>query len=80
MRLHKVRNVTQKNVLEFEDGSSFLASPLIANYFLPDWISLIVNADDRERVQRTLPQLIDEARDGATFDVSIKATVLIGVR
>jgi ubiquinone/menaquinone biosynthesis C-methylase UbiE len=80
MRLHKVRSVTQKSVLEFEDGSSFLASPLIANYFLPDWISLLANADDGERVLRILPHVIDDARDGATFDVSIKATVLIGVR
>lgn len=79
-RLHKVRLVTRKYGLDFSDGGAFLTSPLIANYFLPDWMSLIGQSDERERLLNALPGVIDDARDGADFDVSIKATVLIGVR
>lgn len=79
-RLHKLRVVTRKHRLDFADGASFLSSPLIANYFLPDWLGLIKQTDERDRILNTLPKVIDDARDGADFDVSIKATVLIGVR
>jgi ubiquinone/menaquinone biosynthesis C-methylase UbiE len=79
-RLHNLRLVTRKHRLDFSDGATFLKSPLIANYFLPDWMSLISRTDERERLLKTLPDVIDDARDGVDFDVSIKATVLIGVR
>ena len=79
-RLHKIRTVTRKHRLDFADGASFLSSPLIANYFLPDWLKLIASLDERERVLRALSTVIDDARDGADFDVSVKMTVLLGVR
>ena len=78
--LQRVHSVTQKQLFAFDDGSAFLTSPLIANYFMPDWVSLMAEAEERSRVLKTLPQVIDDARDGGPFEVSIKATVLTGVR
>lgn len=79
-RLQKLRLETRKHRLDFVDGAAFLNSPLIANYFLPQWSSLIGQPDERARVLKSLSGVIDDARDGADFDVSVKASVLIGVR
>ncbi len=78
--LRPVRSVTRKHRLDYADGATFLSSPLIANYFLPDWLALLRGKLEHARVLRALSRVIDRARDGIDFDVSIRATVVLGIR
>jgi hypothetical protein len=66
-RLRKVHSVTAKHDFGFDDGSTFVASPLIANYFLPDWLSVIEHESERARVLTAIPGVIDDAREGGNL-------------
>lgn len=74
----RVRSVTRKERFDYSDGAAFLSAPLFARYFLPDWLSLVADEREREDVRYTLINLIDRERHEMDFDVSIKATILLG--
>jgi ubiquinone/menaquinone biosynthesis C-methylase UbiE len=76
--LQRVRSVTSKEKLEFSDGEAFLASPLIETSFLDDWLSFLPNEKARLNVGRQLVKIIDRERQNVNFDISIKATLIIG--
>ncbi|MGE0884025.1 MAG: class I SAM-dependent methyltransferase [Blastocatellales bacterium] len=76
--LSKVRSVTKKERFDFDDGSAFFAAPLIESSFLDDWFAMLPDQTTRKRVQQQLVKIIDRERQQMNFDVSIKATVIVG--
>jgi ubiquinone/menaquinone biosynthesis C-methylase UbiE len=76
--LHRVRGVTSKEKLDFDDGEAFLASPLIETSFLDDWLNFLPDEKSRLNVRQQLIKIIDRERQDASFELSIKATLIIG--
>ncbi len=62
----------------FETAADFFESPLIADYFLPQWLAFLPNATQRERVQRQMARIIERDRRRREFDFSVKATLAVG--
>lgn len=76
--LQRVRSVTSNEKLEFSDGEAFLASPLIETSFLDDWLAFLPDQQSRRGVLEQLAVIIDRERQALPFELSIKATILIG--
>lgn len=74
----RVRSVTRKEQFDYADAATFLTDPLMDRYFLPAWFALIPDPEDREKLEQTLIRIIDSDRHDLPFDLSIKATILIG--
>jgi hypothetical protein len=77
--LRKVQSFTNKEDFSFETAEDFLASPLIEDFFLEPWMA-VVPESRRKEVRASLASIIDRERHGAPFEVSIKATVVTGIR
>jgi hypothetical protein len=77
--LRNIESFRSKEEFTFDSAEDFLEAPLIADYFLSEWIG-IVPADQRDAVLERLKAIIERERNNATFDVSIKATVIAGVK
>ena len=76
--LKRVSSVTHKHRFDFDDAEAFLNSPLIETEFLDRWLSILDNERDSSLVKNELREVIDQARENMAFDVSIKATLIIG--
>lgn len=76
--LKDVRSVTQKERFDYSGGNEFLEAPLISAFFLDDWFAMLPDQEMRDRVRQELVKIIDEERRMMDFDVSIKATLIIG--
>ena len=77
LRLNKVESVTKSEVMEFEDGTAFINSPLVKYFLLPAWLSGL-SEERREEVSTALARKIDEESGGMTFRFALKATVVWG--
>jgi ubiquinone/menaquinone biosynthesis C-methylase UbiE len=77
--LSGVESFVTKEELEFGDANEFLESPLIADWFLSEWLE-IVPQESREAVVSKIASIIERERNKAPFEVSIKATVLAGTK
>jgi len=76
--LKNVRSVTRKERFDYSDGKEFFESPLIETFFLDDWLAMLPDDETRRRVREQVMEIIDEERHAMDFDVSIKATLIIG--
>ncbi|HEX5084510.1 MAG TPA: class I SAM-dependent methyltransferase [Blastocatellia bacterium] len=76
--LKDVRAVTSKERFDYKDGKEFFESPLIGTFFLDDWLAILPDEETRRKVQQQMMKIIDEERHKMDFDVSIKATLIIG--
>ncbi|MGE0132067.1 MAG: class I SAM-dependent methyltransferase [Blastocatellales bacterium] len=76
--LKNVRSVTEKERFDYSDGNEFFDAPLISAFFLDDWFAVLPNDEARNRVREELVRIIDEERHKMDFDISIKATLIIG--
>lgn len=76
--LRKARSVTHNERFEFKDAAEFFASPLIETSFLDYWFAFLPNAQTRQRVEQQLTTIIDRERHDASFEVSVKATLIVG--
>lgn len=76
----KMRSVTQKERFDFAEAKLFLESPLIETYFLDAWLSILPDEATRSRVRQEIGKLIDARDTSMDFDVSIKATLILGTR
>jgi len=72
-----VESFVSKEAFEFGTAREFLESPLIADWFLSEWMQ-IVPPESREAVLSKVASIIERERNKAAFEVSIKATVLVG--
>ena len=76
--LKNVRGVTSKERFDFKDGNEFFESPLIEAFFLDEWLAILPDGETRRQVRQQLVTIIDEEWHKMDFDVSIKATLIIG--
>ena len=76
--LQRVRSVTQKEQFTFKDAETFLSNPVIETRFLDNWLALLPDQQTRQKVLEQLAVIIERERQDVDFEVSIKATVLIG--
>jgi ubiquinone/menaquinone biosynthesis C-methylase UbiE len=76
--LKDVRTVTSKERFDYKDGKEFFESPLIETFFLNDWLAILPDEETRRKVQQQMMKIIDEECHKMDFDVSIKATLIIG--
>ena len=64
-------------LFEYENGSEFTESPLVADFLMPVWLETL-DEDEKERVVKQLAQLIDVEDGKLSFRFSVKATLLTG--
>ncbi|MCI0390011.1 MAG: class I SAM-dependent methyltransferase [Acidobacteria bacterium] len=76
--LNHVRSVTRKERFDFSDGKAFFEAPMIETFFLNDWLAILPDEETRRQVREQSVKIIDEDRHKMDFDVSIKATLIIG--
>ncbi|MBS1786979.1 MAG: class I SAM-dependent methyltransferase [Acidobacteria bacterium] len=76
--LRKVRSVTHNERFQFNDASEFFASPLFETSFLDDWFAFLPDRESRQRVEQQLVKIIDRERHDVSFEISVKATLIIG--
>ena len=76
--LSKVRSITHNERFDFKDASEFFASPLLETSFLDDWFGFLPDAETRQEVEQQLGKIIDRERQDGGFDVTVKATLVIG--
>src|SRR5262245_24182583 len=74
--LHGIESFVSKEEFGFGNAKEFLESPLIADWFLSEWME-IVPPGSREAVLSKIASIIERERNKALFEVSIKATVLV---
>jgi hypothetical protein len=70
---------TSNETFDFENAQEFIESPLIKDIFLTDWLSLVPE-DQRQTVLDKILTIIDQERHHNPFDISIKATVVKGIK
>ncbi len=77
--LKKFATETNNEEFTYESGQAFVESPLVAEFLLPAWLA---EADTRThaRLMKDTVRLIDDFREGANFILSVKATILTGVK
>ena len=77
--LRNVRSLTSREEFSFETGDSFIESPLIQDTFLSDWLRIVPDGR-QEEIRERLVSIIDRERYDAPFVVSIKATLITGIK
>lgn len=77
--LEEVSSVTKIEEFDFETGEEFLSSPLIMDFLLPVWLTTLPE-ETHERVREEIARVIDESRDEMDFTLSVKATLVKGVK
>ena len=72
-----INTQTAVELFEYENGTEFIESPLVADFLMPIWLETL-DEEERERAVKQLAGLID-AEDGTlTFRFTLKATLLTG--
>jgi ubiquinone/menaquinone biosynthesis C-methylase UbiE len=77
--LRNVEKFVSKEEFSYQNADAFLESPLIKDTFLSDWLEIVPEAR-RDEVLVRIADIIERERQNAPFDVSIKATVIVGVK
>ncbi len=77
MGLESVTVTTAVEEFHYDSGDSFLSSPMISDFLLPNWFQR-VPAADQDRVIRELTRIIDEERHDGEFLLTLKATLVVG--
>src|SRR5215218_9220496 len=75
--LKSVESWTRIEEFDFESGEQFLSAPLIGEFLMHDWLSLVPD-DKRTRLFSEISRLINEERHEAEFAFSVKATLIVG--
>ena len=75
--LVKVKTHLANEVFEYDDGAAVIASPLVTDFLMPDWLKTL-SEEERRQVETKLAELIDAEEQPLTFRFSVKATVVTG--
>jgi len=75
----KVESFISKEEFSYETAEDFLEAPLITDTFLSDWLD-IVPQESREEIRRNIVRIIERERHDESFFVSVKATLIVGVK
>lgn len=73
-----VRSVTRKERFDYGSAEAFLSEPMLERYFFPDWFAILPDNPTRELLRQRLVQIINRERCEIDFDISIKATIIVG--
>ena len=68
---------TETELFEYENGTEFIESPLVADFLMPVWLETL-DENEKERVVKQLAQIIDSEEGSLPFRFSVKAAVLTG--
>ena len=74
--LSRIKTITESEIFEFENGTDFIDSPLVADFLLPVWLDFI-DEGEQERVRVALAKLIDDNAENLTFRFTVKAALLM---
>ena len=75
--LVNIQTHTAKEVFEFENGTEFVTSPLVADFLLPAWLESLDDGE-KKRVIEKLAELIDSEDGSLTFRFSVKVVLVTG--
>jgi len=75
--LNEVTSWTNIEEFDYASGSAFLNSPLITDFFLPNWLGSIPD-EVQQDVSNELTRIIDEERHAGEFVLTLKATLVVG--
>jgi SAM-dependent methyltransferase len=75
--LVNIETNTAREVFEFANGAEFIASPLVSDFLLPEWLKTLTE-EENERVSSRLSELIDSEEGDLSFRFSVKATLVTG--
>ena len=75
----KVKATTKNEIFEFENGTEFVASPLVADFLFENWLGFL-SETEKEKVSEKLAQTIDEECEGLTFRFAVKTTLVAGAK
>ena len=75
--LRKIESFNSREEFTFETGEDFVDSPLIQDAFLDGWLE-IIPVDRYQEVRDRIVSIIDRERYDAPFDISIKASLIVG--
>ncbi len=76
--LRNVQSVTRREQFDYADAATFLSAPLIDTAFLHHWLAILPNEEAVSRARDKMAVIIERERQNMDFDVSIKATLVIG--
>ena len=79
MGLESVTSTTAVEEFYYDSGEQFLASPLISDFLLPNWLQRVPEGD-QDRVIQELARIIDEERHDGEFLLTLKATLVSGMK
>jgi ubiquinone/menaquinone biosynthesis C-methylase UbiE len=77
--LKDVKSFISKEEFVFDTGDDFIESPLITDSFLNDWLAIIPQ-DRYQEVCDRIVSIIERERHDGPFDISIKATLIVGTK
>jgi hypothetical protein len=75
--LKKVESSTNFETFEFDNGKAFIESPFVNSFLMPNWLSFLPEKE-AAKVGKKMAKTIDDNRDGLTFKVTLKATLIKG--
>ncbi|MFL6373713.1 MAG: class I SAM-dependent methyltransferase [Pyrinomonadaceae bacterium] len=64
-------------IFEFESGKEFVASPLVEDFLLPSWLSML-DEEERDHITEALAALIDAEDRDLSFAFTVKMNLLTG--
>ena len=73
-----VRGETVKHRFDFDSATTFLSSPLFQRYFFPEWLQMFEREEEKTAFVRKVEEIIQNETGDTGFDVSIKATIIVG--
>ncbi|HEV7643434.1 MAG TPA: class I SAM-dependent methyltransferase [Pyrinomonadaceae bacterium] len=75
--LKSLKSVTKTEFFDYENGTVFINSFLMTEFFLPRWLKFLTRKE-KEKIVPEIIRTIDGDRTDMTFRFSIKATVVSG--
>ncbi len=75
--LKKIEAVTKTEIFEFENGTEFVNSPLVADFLLPVWLGFL-DSEQQKKVSELLEQVVDDDDGTLSFRFSVKVTLVVG--
>ena len=76
--LEEVESWTRIEEFDYSSGEEFLASPLVRDFLMVNWLESLPLAEERAAVLREIERIIDEERHEGDFALSVKATLVAG--
>lgn len=78
--LEGVASWTSKEEFDYASGGEFLNAPLFADFLGGRWLDALPDEAAREAVLKEIERIIDEDRHESEFSLSVKATIVVGVK